>query len=185
MRYIIKIHSQEEESFSMLLQISAKATFLELHNLIVQSCSYDPSQMASFFILNTKGQRAQEISLMELSSEGAELNIAVMDVATLEEFIDREMSVLEYQYDFFGDRYFSLEVEEIQEGEQAKAVVIHQKGEIPEQIKLEGFEGVDFFSKGIEKEAPIDYEKYLSSFDDCNEGDIDYQSLDDLEDENF
>lgn len=180
MKYLLKVYSQEEKSFGLLLQIDADATFLQLHKLIVEVCEYDATQLASFFTINEKGERLQEISLMELSSEGNELNEAVMDVATLREFMGKSISRLEYQYDFFGDRFFSIEVEEIQNGGQEKAIVLEQKGKAPEQISLDGFEGLDFSEKP--KAEEINYEEYLSEFDDCKDDGIDYQSLEDLDD---
>lgn len=183
MKYVLKVYSSEEKSFGMLLQIDADATFLQLHELIVESCRYDAAQLASFFTINTKGERLQEISLMELSSDENELNEVVMDVATLREFLGKTVFKMEYQYDFFGDRAFTLEIVEIQKGKQMQPAVIQRKGMPPQQILLDGFEGLDFSLKSENKE--IDYEKYLSEFDDCNDGGIDYQSLEDLADEEF
>lgn len=185
MRYLIQVTSQEEKKFEILLQIDASETFLELHNLLVEACNYDATQMASFFTVSKKGQRLQEISLLEFSSEDTELNEAVMDVSVLEEFIGKTIDRLEYQYDFFGDRYFTLKIVEVQKGAQEKAVIVKQKGTPPKQISLDGFEGFDFSmeSKG---EKELDYESYLDSFDDCREDDgIDFQSLDELEDDDL
>lgn len=183
MRYLIQVSSEESKDFELLLQIDAEATFLQLHNLVVNSCKYDASQMASFFTVNEAGARLQEISLMELSSEESELNEAVMDVSTLGEFIGERIRKIEYQYDFFGDRYFILEIMEVQEGSQEEPFLLKQQGVPPSQISLEGFEGIDFAPKAESEE--LDYEKYLSSFDDCNEGNTNYESLEDFEDDSF
>ncbi len=185
MRYLFEVRSAEQNDFSMSIQIDAKATFLELHDCIVKACKYDTSQMASFFTVNAEGQRLQEIGLMELSSEGAEINVAVMDVATLGEFIGNDVKKLEYEYDFFGDRYFTLILEEIQDGDQEKAVVVQQRGTPPNQISLDGFEGIDFSTDSIGREN-MDYEKYLDSFDDCREEDSEEeQFLDDFDENEF
>lgn len=179
MRYIFQLNSEENKEFVLLLQIDSEDTFYTLHQLIAKTCSYEEGQMASFFTVNAKGQRVQEISLTELSSENEELNVAVMDVSVLREFLDDKIETIEYVFDFFGDRYFTLKLEEIQEGHQPKAVVLKQKGAIPPQTSLEGFADVNL----EDAEPTTDYEKYLSSFDDCKEGDLDFESLDELENE--
>lgn len=183
MQYRIQVSSEEAKDFELLLQIEATATFLQLHNLIIESCKYDVGQMASFFTVNEKGQRLQEISLVELSSSGVELDVAVMDVATLKEFIGKSIKRIEYQYDFFGDRYFSLAIDIVQEGAQKEPFILQKKGVPPSQIALEGFEGLDFSAK--QKEEEMDYEKYLSSFEDCRESDSDNQSIENWEDDDF
>lgn len=184
MRYIIEVRSQEDKSFGLLLQIDAEATFLQLHEVIVGACEYDTSQLASFFTVADNGQRLQEISLLELSSEDTELNEAVMDVATLNEFIGKNIKKLEYQFDFFGDRYFTLAIKEVQKGAQQQPFILQQIGVAPPQLSLEGFEGIDLLPKS--EGADIDYEKYLSSFEDCSDnGNIDYESLENWDDEEF
>ncbi len=180
MNYLIEIKAKEAPDFYLKLQISAQATFLDLHNFIIENCKYDGSQMASFFTINAEGQRLQEISLMELSSEGNEINVAVMDVATLAEFIGTEVKTLEYQYDFFGDRYFTLQIAEVQKEECPKVILLEQSGTAPEQLALDGFEGLDF-----SKSEEVDYEKYLASFDDCKEDDLGCESLDEWDDDTF
>ncbi|PVX51808.1 pRiA4b ORF-3-like protein [Balneicella halophila] len=184
MRYLIQVKSEEEKSFGILLQIDAEATFLELHDFLIEVCQYDPTQMASFFTIAENGQRLQEISLMELSSEDAELNEAVMDVSTLGEFIGEKIKTVEYQYDFFGDRYFTLKVVEIQKGSQDAIALVNKNGTPPPQISLDGFEGLDLAAENQNSDEK-DYESYLSSFDDCKGDDIDFQSLDDLDDDDL
>lgn len=183
MQYRIQVSSEEAKDFGLLLQIEATATFLQLHNLIIETCEYDATQMASFFTVNEKGQRLQEISLVELSSAGVELDVAVMDVATLREFVGKFIQRMEYQYDFFGDRYFSLAIETVQEGAQKEPFVLRKKGMPPPQIALDGFEGLDFSEEP--KKEEMDYEKYLSSFEDCRENDSTNQSIENWEDDNF
>ncbi len=183
MNYLIEIKAKETPEFLLKLQISTQATFLDLHNCIVENCNYDGSQMASFFTVNDAGQRLQEISLMELSSEGNEVNVAVMDVATLEEFVGKEIKTLEYQYDFFGDRFFTLNILEITEENSTSPIVVEQVGTAPEQLSLDGFEGLDLSNSAESDE--MDYEKYLSSFDECKEDDLGYESLDEWDDDAF
>ncbi|MBS9767677.1 MAG: hypothetical protein KGV44_09095 [Flavobacteriaceae bacterium] len=185
MKYLIKITSEEQNDFSFQVKIDATATFLALHNLIIENCGYDGSQLSSFFTLDTEKQRLQEISLMELSADGEEMNVAVMDVATLGEFIGKEIKFLEFEYDFFGDRFFSLEIIKVLQGKQAKAEVLELKGTPPPQLSLDGFEGLDFSAKASQNEE-IDYEKYLASFDDCkDEIEAEFQSLEDWDDDEF
>lgn len=182
MRYIFQVKAEENPEFSLTLQIDAEATFYELHQLIADSCGYDESQMASFFTVNAKGQRLQEVSLVEMSSEEEEVNVAVMDVAVLREFISQEVRQIEYLYDFFGDRFFVIKLEETQRGRQNTPVLLNKKGEVPEQTSLEGF--ADIHLGGNEQEGKeIDYQRYLDSFNDCKDEDVNFQSLDELEEE--
>lgn len=163
----IRITSEEKDDFSILLQVDTQNTFLDLHKIILDVCSYDATQMASFFTTDREGQVLQEIGLMEMSSD-EETAVAVMDVSSLEEFIGKEIKNIEYEYDFFNDRYFKLVVEDIVEGNLEYPKVLELNGTPPEQIALEDFDGLDF-----SKSDTMDYEKYLQSFDDCKEEDDD------------
>lgn len=167
MLYTIRITSDEVDSFSILLQIDTKNTFLDLHKTILEVCHYDATQMTSFFTTDEEGQAIQEIGLMEMSPDD-ETTIAVMDVSSLEEFIGKTIKNLEYEYDFFNDRYFRLVVEDIVDGHLEQPVILEQKGTPPEQIALDAFDGLDF-----SKADTMDYEKYLQGFDDCREEDED------------
>lgn len=182
MIYIFQVKSEESDTFLLSLQIDSEATFYDLHQLIVEACGYEDGQMASFFTLNSKGQRIEEISLMELSSEKEEVNISVMDVSVLREFITYDVKKIEYLYDFFGDRYFTILLEEVRNGVQEKGVLLLKKGDIPTQTSLEGFADIELGMNPSKKRA-IDYEKYLSSFDDCNDDTVSFQSFDELDKE--
>ncbi len=188
MIYTLTIRFQEDANFLRILKIDSEKTFLHLHEKIVAICEYDSSQLASFYTLAETGEKTHEIALMEMSSAEQEFDIAVMDVTVLREFLQKEGDKLRYVFDFFSNRAFSIHLEKMEQGTLSSTQLVSSEGEAPQQLFLEGIED-SFFEDAThaqtetdKDDSEIDYEKYLSEFDDCNE-DISFESLDELEEE--
>ena len=135
MLYRIKFISDEVDGFVREVKIDSDATFLDLNNIILQSCGYPDDQMTSFYICNEEWERGQQITREDMGVGDADEDIYVMDEVRLSEFIEDEEQRLEFVFDPFADRCFFLDVKEIIPGESLKTpAILRAKGEAPRQI---------------------------------------------------
>ena len=68
MVYRFLLLSDEVEDFKREIQIDSEATFLDLHNAILDSVGYTKDQMTSFFICEDDWSKTTEITLMEMDT---------------------------------------------------------------------------------------------------------------------
>lgn len=190
MIYKFRITSPEVKEFLREIEINHEQTYLEFHNTIQETIGYDNSQMASFYQIESTGERGLEIALFEMNTEeDDDLNVVPMDVAMMREFVSSEKPKLIYVFDFFSDRYFNVELIEkgIIKSKNKYPKCTVSKGNAPEQIKMdaENFDalglGLDEFESSPKKEKTAD--DYLADFndDDLNDG-PEFESLDDYDD---
>jgi hypothetical protein len=187
MIYRFKITSSEVEGFEREIEIEHEQTWLDLHNAIQESVGYDSSQMASFYQIGADGQRGLEIALFEMNTEDDDnMNVVAMDVAMIREFASKEMANLVYVFDFFSDRYFTVELIEkgIVKSTADYPMCTISEGEAPQQIMMdaENFGDVDLglFESKPEKEKTAD--DYLADFDDEFKDGPEFENLDDYDD---
>ncbi len=184
----LKITSPEKDDFLMEVEMDNEGTYLELHNTIQQALAYDNTQMASFFQIDTLGERGKEIALFEMSSEDDDnINIVAMDVSMMREFINKEQAQLIYVFDFFSDRYFNIELTAVERRRVAVKApkICVAEGEAPEQIVM-NFDGMDDLDlDGIDlKSSPkkdSDFD-FMDEFEDDSDESPKFESLDDYED---
>ncbi|MFA8436970.1 MAG: hypothetical protein ACEPOZ_20885 [Marinifilaceae bacterium] len=188
MIYKFRILSEENENFVREIEIDAEQTFLDLHNCIQNSTKYDSSQMASFYVIGNDGLRGKEIALFEMNTEEDDnMNVVAMDVAMIREFASKEEPVLTYVFDFFSDRYFTLELVETRRGGRAQDYpkVLLAEGDAPEQIVMnaENFDDLDLGDINLNPKAKTSEYDFLDEFDDDTEDNgPSFESLDDYED---
>ena len=185
----LKITSPEKDDFLMEIEMDNEGTYLELHNTIQQALAYDNTQMASFFQVDTLGERGKEIALFEMSSEDDDnINIVAMDVSMMREFINKEQAQLIYVFDFFSDRYFNIELTAVERRRVAVKTpkVCAFAGETPQQIVMD-FEGMDDLDlEGVDLKSSAKKDKDFDFMDEFDDDDSDespkFESLDDYED---
>ena len=68
MIYKFRLLSDEVDDFRRDIEISADATFKELHTAILESVNYPDDQMTSFFICNDRWIKEVEITLEDMGS---------------------------------------------------------------------------------------------------------------------
>ncbi|MCZ4694258.1 hypothetical protein DWB61_04870 [Ancylomarina euxinus] len=184
----LKITSPEKDDFLMEVEMDNEGTYLELHNTIQQALAYDNTQMASFFQISDMGERGKEIALFEMSSDDDDnVNIVAMDVAMMREFINKETPQLIYVFDFFSDRYFNIELLDVERRRAAVDApkVILFKGETPEQIVMDFDNMDDFDLDGVDLKSATKRDQdfdFMDEFDDDSEDGPQFESLDDYED---
>jgi hypothetical protein len=134
--------SDEEADFMREISIDAEATFMDLHNAILESVNYEKDAMTSFFICNEDWEKEQEITLVEMDTS-ADMDNYVMDQTTLEELITEEHQKVLYVFDYISDRAFFMELKEIVPGQNLDAAVCTATlGEAPAQYQLEDIESI-------------------------------------------
>tara|TARA_R110001583_G_scaffold43936_3_gene139558 strand:+ start:523 stop:1098 length:576 start_codon:yes stop_codon:yes gene_type:complete len=184
----LKITSPEKDDFLMEVEMDSEGTYLELHNTIQQALAYDNTQMASFFQIDTLGERGKEIALFEMSSEDDDnVNIVAMDVSMMREFINKEQAQLIYVFDFFSDRYFNIELTAVERRRVAVKApnVCAFVGETPEQIVMnfEGMEDLDLDGMDLKSATKKDKDyDFMDEFEDDSDEGPKFESLDDYED---
>lgn len=134
MIYRFIILSDETDAFRRDITIDSEATFLDLHNAILDSVGYTKDQIASFFICEEDWTKGQEITLIEMDLS-SEMDNYIMEETPLNEFLDEERQKLLYVFEYLTDRSFFMELREIIPGKnQSKALIVRSEGEAPEQF---------------------------------------------------
>ncbi|MGE4334258.1 MAG: hypothetical protein AB7E53_14500 [Macellibacteroides sp.] len=106
------ILSDEVDDFKREIKIDSEATFLDLHNAILDSVGYTKDQMCSFFICEDDWSKKTEITLVEMDTASEEDNY-IMEDTRLEELLEDEHQKLLYVFDYMTERAFFMELREI------------------------------------------------------------------------
>jgi len=168
MVYQFTILSDEADNFVRVINIDSEAKFIDLHNAILDSVSYEKNLMTSFFICDDNWEKGQEVTLVEMESS-SEYDNLVMEDTTLEELLVDENQKMLYVFDMMSDRVFFIELTEIIPRKTlAKPVCVTSEGDAPVQIMAD--DGITVVPK-----ANVDENFY---------GDEDYE-LDELDQEGF
>ncbi len=169
MIYKFLIISDEVDDFIRKIAIDSDATFLDLHNAIIESVGYTKNLMTSFFICTDDWEKETEITLEEMET-GYDKDSWVMEDTKLSDLISDEGQRLIYIFDNMTERAFFMELKEVETGKSLDApVCLINKGEAPVQ------------------EMDFDELAAMQSFSDSGEsfyGDEDYD-MDELDDEGY
>ena len=68
MIYKFILLSDEVDNFMREIQIDSEATFMELHDAILDSVKYGKDQITSFFVCNEDWEKEQEITQIEMDT---------------------------------------------------------------------------------------------------------------------
>ena len=128
------ILSDEVDDFKREIKIDSEATFLELHDAILDSVNYTKDQMTSFFICDEDWSKRTEITRVEMDTTSDEDNY-VMEDTHLDELLEDEHQKLLFVFDYMTDRAFFMELREIIPGEDLDHPVCSKsKGLPPAQL---------------------------------------------------
>ncbi|MFV0332300.1 MAG: IS1096 element passenger TnpR family protein [Dysgonomonas sp.] len=126
--------SDEVEDFKREIQISADATFFDLHKAIIKSVGYKDGEMTSFFLCSDDWEKEQEITLVEMDTSSDE-DSYTMDATVLNDFLEDERQKLMYVFDYLTERAFFMELREIITGtDLPEAVCTKSIGDAPAQF---------------------------------------------------
>lgn len=130
--YKFRILLEDNDQFFREIDIKANQTFEEFHRAIAESAGFDLTEMASFYVCDSKWNKQQELSLCDLSGAGEELpddedemtnKKPVMPVAMMCEtkmkdaIIDPHQRII-YVYDFLKMHTFFIELFKIKEAQE-------------------------------------------------------------------
>ena len=91
------IISDEVDNFVRIIEIDSEATFLDLHDAILESVNYEKDQMTSFFLCADDWEKKQEVTLVEMESSSEYDNLVMEDIR-LEELLEDEKQKLLFVY---------------------------------------------------------------------------------------
>lgn len=135
MIYKFLIISDEVDHFAREISIDSEATFLDLHDAILDSVKYTKDQMTSFFICDDEWEKKTEITLVDMNSS-YEDDIYVMKDTRLSELLEDEKQRLLFIFDNLTERAFFMELREIVPGKSLeKPVCTKSVGTPPQQLK--------------------------------------------------
>lgn len=143
MIYQFRIISDEVKDFAREILIRGDQTFLDFHHCLQENLHYDPKQLASFFTTNNAWEKQLQITLIDMMDEGAE-KVVIMEEATLDQHIKKDGQRLLYVFDFFSERSFFIELTEVYDDVESKALpkITFAHGDPPPQIDL-GLDDLD------------------------------------------
>ena len=183
MVYRFLILSDEVANFKREIQISAEATFLDLHHSISDATQYDRNEICSFFICDDDWSKRTEITLVDMGTT-ADADIYLMETTTLEELLTDEQQRLLYIFDYMTERSLFMELSEIITGKTLeKPLCSLSIGHPPAQtLSFDEIEKrVEHFDLGEDFYGDSDYNE-----DELDAGDYDSESIDNIfDDERF
>ncbi len=137
MIYKFRIISDESKEFARELLIDSTHTFLDFHHCLQKDLEYDPAQLSSFFITNASWEKQHQITLIDMMDEEAG-NCSTMDQCKIGEHFKEKGQRMLYVYDFFSERSFFIELTEVMDISESKALpkVVFSHGDPPPQINL-------------------------------------------------
>ena len=151
MIYKFRIVSDEVDNFKREICIDSDASFLELHDAILDSVGFSKDQMTSFFICDDDWEKKTEITLMDMGKDSDE-DTWIMASTKLSDLIEDEgqrlvfvfdympsssMRSLSFVFDYMTDRMFFMELKEIEPGKDLETPVCTRKEGIPPQQTMD------------------------------------------------
>lgn len=129
--YRFRLLYEEQEEFLRDFDVLASQTFLDFHNLIVQSVELKGDELASFFICDKNWRKKKEITLIDMkqsnedsipyedddedNKSGRVNRIPIYEMANvkIKDLIDDPHQRLLYEYDFLNPKTFFIELMKI------------------------------------------------------------------------
>ena len=175
-----RILSDEVDNFVREIAIDSEASFLDLHNAILDSVGYTKDQITSFFICNEDWEKEKEITLIEMDSS-PEIDSWTMEDTKISDLVEDEDQKLIFVFDYMTERSFFIEAFQfIPNKNIEKPKCIISEGDAPEQFI--GFEEITPDQTG---KLNLDDDFYGDQDFDIDEIDSEgFSGLDDLPDPN-
>ena len=98
MIFKFQIVSQESQNFLLEVALDEKHSFFDFHSIIQKSVGFESHQLASFFVSDKRWRKLVEISMLDLSINGAAFFI--MQKTKLNDLLGEEGQKLIYTFDF-------------------------------------------------------------------------------------
>jgi hypothetical protein len=139
---IFEISSTEVPDFNRLIHISPEQTFQDLHLVIQNTCNFDHSQLASFFLTDDLWRKMIEITLLD--SGKSTPNLISMRTTKLNAYLSEPSQKLIYVFDFFNERFLNIELKEkLMRTDLKEPFVAYEKGDAPAQFLINDYDSPD------------------------------------------
>ena len=112
MIYRFLVLSDEVDDFKRVIKIDSEATFLDLHDIILESVGYTKDQMCSFFICDDDWSKKTEITLIPMDTS-SDVDNYIMESTHLDELLEEEHQKLMFVFDYTTERAFFMELRAI------------------------------------------------------------------------
>lgn len=154
----LKVRSDTAEDFILHIDADAENTFYQLHEVLQETCRFDPSRLSTFFSADEEWDKEKEIKMFPGSSAPVNpFNGMIMRNTKLGRFLVDIEDKLLYTFDIKDDKSLYIELFEKAEQEMLKAPVVRlHKGEAPEQSPETGSSKVQ--ADGIERDSQNSYD---------------------------
>lgn len=177
MNYRFLMLSDETDDFRREYKINADATFLELHDTIIESVGYKGNEISSFVICDEEWNREAEITRLDMGTSSEE-DAILMESTRLNDYLEEEKQKLLFVFDYLSERAFFLELREISfEENLAQPQVLRKEGTVPVQF-MEFTEDLDI-SKINQTPNILDDDFYGDDL--YNEDELDHDGFDGLD----
>ena len=176
MIYKIILLSEEVDDFKRVIAIDADATFLDLHNAILDSVGYTKDQPTSFFLCDDDWTKLTEITLIEMDTSPDE-DSYIMEKTHLREGLEEEGQKFMFIFEYLTERAFFLELNEIIPSKnQSKPECIKSVGKPPVQSL-----SIDDFAQSIAQSADLILDENFYGDDDFDIDELDEAGFDGLD----
>lgn len=175
------ILSDEVDDFKREIKIDPEATFLDLHNVLLDSVEYSKDQMTSFFLCDDDWSKKTEITRVEMDTS-SEVDSYVMEDTRLEELLEDEQQKILFVFDYMTERAFFMELREIIPGQDIQAPIVSKSVGLapPQLMAFEEFDTKAATSPTIGEEFYGDSEYDLDELDESG-----FEGLDNVSDTMF
>jgi len=112
MVFKFRIISDKVENFALHIDADAKNTFFELHEAIQDTCKYDPSELATFFLADEEWDKGTEVPMFRDKSPKNK-SAVTMKNATLGDLLKEKEDKLIYIFDIINQKSLYIELNEI------------------------------------------------------------------------
>jgi hypothetical protein len=163
--YKVRVILDTKEDVIRTLTVNNSINLEELHLFIAKAFGFNGQEMASFYKADHEWNQGEEIPLFNMSEFGDAIS---MSTCVLKETLPKTNDKLIYVYDFFKMWSFYVEIVDINNELLSEPTIIMSIGEIPDEAP--------------EKEFIAERSK--DSFD-SEFGDNDFESLDDIDFDNY
>ncbi len=124
MIYKFRIVSDEVDNFKREICIDSDASFLELHDAILDSVGFSKDQMTSFFICDDDWEKKTEITLMDMGKDSDE-DTWIMASTKLSDLIEDEGQRLVFCIRLHDRSHVFMELKEIEPGKRFRDPGLH------------------------------------------------------------
>lgn len=121
MIYKYRMLSEANEDFMREYELRSSQSFLDFHELILQTVKFSTLELASFFICDGLWNRQTEITLLDMQDANPEDEHyqppLMMKDALLKDYMEEPRQRIIYEYDFLNPKTFYVEMHGIGKAE--------------------------------------------------------------------